>query len=356
MSLINKMLKDLEARQGGGLRHDARPIFHDLQPVAVERRRRHLVIGVVVLVTAVAAGVYALQRSIDVPRVSALPPNISPPVPPPPAAEPVVASAAAPSPAPAPAPTVTPAVIPPVAVAKPAAAKPAPAEPKAMTAPKVRAPEKKAPLPVKEAAEPARIEKTERKPSPEELAENAYRDAARAHASGNPAEAERLLKALLVSAPKYTRARELLAGIQLDGGRWLEAQDTLEQGVTLAPEHLPFRYSLARLYLEHGSAAQAEKLLEDARRAGHTDPELHAFLAALQQRGGRHAEAAKSYREALALRPEEGRWWLGLGISLEAQQEGASAQEAYRRALGSGRLAANLARYAEDRLKALTVR
>jgi MSHA biogenesis protein MshN len=355
MSLINKMLKDLEARQGSGLRHDARPIFHDLQPVAVERRRRHLVIGAVVLVAAVAAGVYAWQRPTGVPVVSALPANPAPPTPSP--AEPVAASAPVPSPTPVPAPAATPAVTPPVAVAKPTAVKPA-AEPKAASAPKARAPEKKAPAAAKETAppEPARIEKVERKPSSEELAEQTYRDAARAHTGGNPAEAERSLKALLSSTPKHTKARELLAGIQLDGGRWLEAQDTLEQGVTLVPEHLPFRYSLARLYLEHGSAAQAEKLLEDARRAGHTDPELHAFLAALQQRGGRHAEAAKSYREALALRPEEGRWWLGLGISLEAQQEGASAQEAYRRALGSGRLAANLARYAEDRLKALTTR
>lgn len=355
MSLINKMLKDLETRQGNGLRHDARPIFHDLQPVTMERRRRHLVIGVVVLVLAVAAGVLALQRSTDVPVVSALPANITPPVPPP-AVEPVVASAPAPNDAP-PAPAVTPPAAAPLAVATPATPKPAPAVgPRTVAPPKARAPEKKTPAPVKEEAQPARIEKVERKPTPEELAEHAYRDAARAHANGNPAEAERLLKALLVSASKSTKARELLAGIQLDGGRWLEAQDTLEQGVALVPEHLPFRYSLARLYLEHGSAAQAETLLDDARRAGHTDPELHAFLAAIQQRGGKHAEAVKSYRDALARRPEEGRWWLGLGISLEAQQETAPAQDAYRRALGSGRLAANLARYAEDRLKALTTR
>jgi MSHA biogenesis protein MshN len=355
MSLINKMLKDLEARQGGALRADARPIFHDLQPVVAERRRRHLVIGAVVLVLAIAVGVFAWQRSTDVPGVGASPANITLPVSPP-AAEPVVASAPAPTAVPPVAvPAAAPPVAAPVAVAKPVAAKPAP-DPEAAAPPKTRAPQKRSPAPVQEAAMPARIEKTERKPSPEELAEHAYRDAARAHANGNPAEAERLLKSLLDSNPQHTKGRELLAGIQLDGGRWLEAQDTLEQGVARVPEYLPFRYLLARLYLEHGATGQAQTLLEDARRTGHTDPDIYAFLAAIHQRGGNHAEAVKNYREALALRPQEGRWWLGLGISLEAQQEGASAQEAYRRALGSGRLAANLARYAEDRLKALTVR
>jgi MSHA biogenesis protein MshN len=64
----------------------------------------------------------------------------------------------------------------------------------------------------------------------------------------------------------------------------------------------------------------------------------------------------KNYQVALAARPQEGRWWVGLGISLETQQDGGAARDAYRRALDTGRLTSSLARYAEDRLRALIAR
>jgi MSHA biogenesis protein MshN len=200
------------------------------------------------------------------------------------------------------------------------------------------------------------MEKTERPYTMEEQAEHTYQEAARLQAQGNAVEAERRLKTLLVAQPKHVKARELLVGIHLANARVPEAQETLEQGMAQVPAHLAFRYQLARLYLERGEEARAVSLLEETRRQGHSDPELPAFLAALYQRVGRHADAVKSYQEALAARPQEGRWWVGLGISLESQQDGGAARDAYRHALDTGRLTTNLARYAQDRLKALIAR
>lgn len=200
------------------------------------------------------------------------------------------------------------------------------------------------------------MEKTERPYTAEEQAENTYQEAARLKAQGNAFEAERQLKALLAAQPKHVKARELLVGIHFANGRVPEAQESLEQGVTQVPAHLAFRYQLARLYLERGDEPRAISLLEEARDQGHSDPELPAFLAALYQRVGRHADAVKNYQVALAARPQEGRWWVGLGISLETQQDSDAARVAYRRALDTGRLTSSLARYAEDRLKALVVR
>ena len=59
---------------------------------------------------------------------------------------------------------------------------------------------------------------------------------------------------------------------------------------------------------------------------------------------------------SLTSRPLEGRWWVGLGISLETQKDTDAARSAYRNALDTGRLTAGLTRYAEDRQKALTAR
>jgi len=348
VSLINKMLKDLETRQAAAspLPGD-RPIFQDLLSVNHDRRRvRGRVLGVLATLILIAAGYYGVTHLSyrSVPTADNALPVVAAP-----ALSPVVdtrVTATSPldiTPVVTPTPASTPK---PSAPAKPAASRPPASKPAAAKAAKAEA----------EPSTAAHFERTERPYSPEELAENVYRDAAQLRAQGNPAEAERRLKALLTTNPKPVKARELLVSIQLDSGRWVEAQDTLEQGVAQVPDYLAFRFQLARLYLEHGSDEQALTLLESARREGRADPELFAFLAALYQRAGRHADAVKNYQDALALRPTEGKWWLGLGISLEGTKNVAAARDAYRRALESGRLTANLAHYAEDRIRALAVR
>ena len=360
VSLINKMLKDLETRQAGTpARADARPIFHDLQPVSpVRRRLRSLLPGL--LVTAGLAGAATVgwnywsheppaRDSARLTMAAAPTAVVSAPL----SSEPQAAGLASP-----PVPAALPAPKPPAVSSKAAAAPsahPTPVKPSPVQKPRDDRPRVASKATDKPVAV-ASIEKTDRPYTPEELAENAYREAARPVSENNAPEAERRLKALLVGQPRHVKARELLVSLQLEAGRWLEAQDSLEQGLTQMPEHNAFRYQLARLYLEHGAEAQSLALLERARTEGRSDAELHAFLAALYQRASRHADAAKSYQDALALRPVEGKWWLGLGISLEAQKNNAGAREAYKRALESGRLVANLASYAEDRLKVLTTR
>ena len=355
MSLINKMLKDLEARQSSSVRVE-RPIFQDLHAAGGERHRsRRAPILALSLLLGGVTGIYAWNHwggSSSVPVAS----NVAP----------ASSVAQAPASVEATSPTAVQGDSTPVAPLAPketmSATKPSvmqKAEPDRIQKLKtavIRSASPTKPQPVADAKSetgPARIEKTDRPYSAAELAESAYQEATRLRAQGNSADAERRTRALLSNHPKHIKARELLAGLQVESGRFVEAQDTLEQGIVQVPTHLAFRFQLARLLLERGDQARAVGVLETARTSGQTDPELPAFLAALYQRGGRHVEAIKSYQEALAVRPQEGRWWVGLGISLETGKDSDAARTAYRRALDTGRLPPNLARYAEDRLKAL---
>src|SRR3989344_841115 len=144
---------------------------------------------------------------------------------------------------------------------------------------------------------------------------------------------------------EYRRAADLL-----QKGHWREAQQLLEQGVAKLPAYYPFAQLLARIYVEHGADQKALTVMEASRRAGAENPDYVAFLAALYQRAGKHAEAVKTYSEAVTLNPQEGRWWLGMGISLEAGQDWNAAAAAYQRAIESGLLEDNLLKYARQRL------
>lgn len=359
MSLINKMLRDLEARQTGA--RTGRPIFQDLQPVAAEQRRsRGMALAVVAAIALAGAAVWWIlgnSRLISPAPTAATPVAVPAPVATPelPAAPTVAAPPVAVSPAPV---VAAPAA---VSKARPAPKVVSPASPPRAT----RATEtSRSRHPVSETAAarepdnsgPARIEKTERPYTPEEIAEHAYQEARQARDQGNRVETERQLRAALAANPKQLKAREMLAEVLAESGRDLEAQELLRDGMSRVPGYLPFRLQLARLLLARGDDQAALTLLEQARTGGVRDPDLFAFLAVLYQRTGRSADAAKAYQDALGLRPDEGRWWVGFGIALEGQKDTANALNAYRRALETGRLTGNLVTYAEGRIKALASR
>jgi MSHA biogenesis protein MshN len=186
--------------------------------------------------------------------------------------------------------------------------------------------------------------------SPNEKAESEYHRAADLLQKGRMADAEKHLRLALGADAAHTPSRELLAGLMLQQGHWREAQELLEQGIHAVPAHYPFAQLLARVHVEHGADHKALAVMEASRRAGAENPGYVAFLAALYQRAGKHAEAVKTYSEAVTLNPQEGRWWLGMGISLEVVQDRDAAGAAYQRAINSGVLDDKLLQYARQRL------
>jgi len=194
------------------------------------------------------------------------------------------------------------------------------------------------------------VEKRLKPLSTQERAEGAYRQATRSLQQGRTAEAESRLRTALAANPAHLSARNLLVGVALKNGRWQEAQKLLEEGIRLAPQHYPFVQLLARIHIKQGHESQALAQLEGTREYATTDPDYQALLATLYQRVGRHAEAVMTYQRAVSLRPQEGRWWLGMAISLEAERSWQNAAQAYQRATVSGTLDENLLQYAQQRL------
>jgi MSHA biogenesis protein MshN len=197
------------------------------------------------------------------------------------------------------------------------------------------------------------VEKRDRVLTPEEKADEYYREAGTLIEKGKTDDARATLAAALATFPGHNKARELAAALALQSGRTHEAQVLLQDGVRLSPQYVSFSLLLARLQVDQGNDALAIVTLENAHDAASGNPSYLSFLATLYQRAARYPEAVRSYRESLALRPQDGRAWLGLGIALENNQEPGAASDAYARALQSGSLDAQLDRYARDRLAVL---
>jgi MSHA biogenesis protein MshN len=199
----------------------------------------------------------------------------------------------------------------------------------------------------------AEIHKEVRQPTPRDVAESEYRKATTLLHQSRAAEAQEGFQAAINAYPGHHGARQALVGLLLNARKYLDAERVLQEGLAIAPGQSGFVMTLARLQVDRGDAAQATATLRKGLEHAPGGPDYVAFLAALLQRQGRHEEAIEQFQAALRLRPAAGVWWLGLGISLQAVNRGAEAQDAYARARATGNLSPELTTFAEQRLKQL---
>lgn len=170
-------------------------------------------------------------------------------------------------------------------------------------------------------------------------------------AYGRVAEAIVDLEAALELDQRYLAARETLVGVLVETGQQAEAMRHLRRALALNPEQTGMAMLLARLQLEHGNGAL--DTLEKSLPYAESNAEYRALMAGVLQRANRHKEAAEHYQAAVRLQPANAVWWMGLGISLQADKRNADAKAAFQRAAESGRLTPELQSFVERRLQQL---
>ncbi|MDO8065458.1 tetratricopeptide repeat protein [Janthinobacterium sp. SUN206] len=346
MSLINKMLQDLDARGTPDGRGDAAGIRS-----VPERERgvsRALVFGGAAGLTAAAIAlgwVYLKRPAVPPVLVSVASTPVLVPVP---APAPVVVA-----PAPVPAVAAEPEPVFQTEEATPAPAKLRAADMRRITQQAV----KPAGAPVVKTAASAVSERIidGKQVTPQQRVENEYWRALAQLQDGRVSDAMLALQQTLQLDPRHQGARETLVRLLLEAQRPDEAARQLQLSLALDPKQPAQAMMLARLQLDkaNGGAAALDTLMRSLPYASDSG-EYHAFLAGVLQREQRYREAAEHYQLALQAAPDNSVWWMGLGIALQADNHPAQARQAFERAKGLQTLSPQLQAFVERKLVQLT--
>jgi MSHA biogenesis protein MshN len=170
---------------------------------------------------------------------------------------------------------------------------------------------------------------------------------------GRIAEGMDEIRAALKIDPGYEAARQTLVALLLESKRVDEAAAVLREGLALNAANSGFAMLLARIMVERNDIKGALALLRAHAPQADDNAGYHAFAGALYQRLDRHDEAIEQYRAALKLSPGAGVWWMGLGISYQSTRRPKAAAEAFARAKSAGNLAPPLVAFVDQRLKQL---
>ena len=171
---------------------------------------------------------------------------------------------------------------------------------------------------------------------------------------GNLEEADRRYAAALELNPDHRDATIEHASLLADTGRLSQAIESVRRARQTAKKDASLAMLHARLFERAGHIEDAILLLDRSGLTLTQAPEVYALAAAYLQKNGRHEEAISRYETIVRRYPGESSWWMGLGISLEAQKREAEALDVYRIAIQTGDLSQPSRRWVAARVDAIS--
>ena len=171
--------------------------------------------------------------------------------------------------------------------------------------------------------------------------------------NGDTATAIKDLNSLIALEPRNASARKRLASLEFAQGNPTRAAFLLDQGIKLLPNDSSMRLMQARLLFRENRNTQALTLLIDHPKNMIADDELLSFRAALAEKQKDYVTSLQDYAVLLQRQPNNARWMLGLAISQDKQKMYKEAVVTYKKVKSSNQLSAQVVSFVDGRLAAL---
>ena len=200
---------------------------------------------------------------------------------------------------------------------------------------------------------PVAVTKQIKEAGPQQRADAEYLKASSLIQQGRNGEALPVLEQALRLDPQNATVRQTLAGLLVEAKRNDEAIARLQEGLETDRAQTGMAMLLARLQVDKGDLRPAIDTLQRTQSYAGDRADYQAFMAALYQRDSRHKEAVDRYIAALRKSPQNGIWWMGLGISLQAENRLNEARDAFVRSKATSSLPPDLLAFVEQKVSQL---
>lgn len=174
------------------------------------------------------------------------------------------------------------------------------------------------------------VKVTQKKVTTSDLIKDLYKKANTAVVQGKKERAVTAYKEILQLRPKEIKAREKLVAIYYGSENYYDAIKLLESGLIVNPNHYDYRLYLARIYKSMGQSNQAIRILRKAEPPVKTNIDYYVSLASIARDSGDFRVSEYAYRKLYENDKKEGKWGLGLGLSLEKQKNYIAALDVYK--------------------------
>lgn len=171
--------------------------------------------------------------------------------------------------------------------------------------------------------------------------------------NNNQDQAQSLLYQLLKAEPTNIKARKKLASLLFAQGDYGQSKLLLSQGIQLHPAQSDLRLMLARLHMVQKDPVQAMNVLVESEPGRDNQTEYLAYRAALAQQLKQPAVAKVDYRRLTTIETSNAKWWLGLAIASDQLSETKMAVQAYRQARSLGQLDVSVHEFIQQRITLL---
>ncbi|WP_299072277.1 tetratricopeptide repeat protein [uncultured Paraglaciecola sp.] len=171
--------------------------------------------------------------------------------------------------------------------------------------------------------------------------------------NGSVEVARSLLQQLLDAEPDNIKARKKLASLLFAQGNDAQSKQLLLSGIDLHPTSSDLRLMLARLYMTQNAPTQAMSLLTEIQPDSNQQIEYLAYRAALAQQLKQSQLAKSDYKKLTKIESTNAKWWLGLAIAEDQLGEKDIARQAYKNANSLGPLDAPVSDFIQQRILVL---